>query len=129
VKALGVGPAVGRVFSPEEDDRVYKGHPVVVLSYQYWVARFDSDPGAVGKKILVNSYPMVIVGVSAAGFSGIDPARSPQIRIPIQMKPLMTPGSDQLNNRRNQWVQIFARLKPGYTKFSGQGYLSRHWRT
>ena len=114
-QGLGVGPAVGRVFSPEEDDRVYKGHPVVVLSHQYWVSRFGADPGVVGRKILVNSYPMVIVGVSAAGFSGIDPARSPQIRVPIQMKPLMTPGSDNLGNRRSQWVQVFARQKPGYT--------------
>ena len=36
-QSLGVRPAIGRVFSPEQDDRVYKGHPSVVLSYQYWV--------------------------------------------------------------------------------------------
>jgi predicted permease len=121
--ALGVGPAVGRVFSPEEDDQTYKGHPVVVLSHQYWVARFAADPGVVGRKILVNNYPMTIVGVSAAGFSGIDPVRSPQIRVPIQMKPLMTPGSDQMGNRRNQWVQIFARLRPGTTIRSAEASL------
>lgn len=122
-QALGVGPALGRVFSPEEDDRVYKGHPVVVLSHQYWVGRFGADAGVIGQKILVNNYPMVVVGVSAAGFSGIDPARSPQIRIPIQMKPLMTPSSDNLGSRRNQWVQIFARRKPGYTMQSAQASL------
>ncbi|MGA2260532.1 MAG: ABC transporter permease [Acidobacteriota bacterium] len=122
-QALGVGPAVGRVFSPEEDDRVYQGHPVVVLSHQYWVTRFAADPGVVGKKVLVNNYPMIIVGVSAAGFSGIDPTRSPQIRVPMQMKPLMTPGSDQLGNRRNQWVQIFARLGSGHTMLSAQASL------
>jgi predicted permease len=121
--ALGVGPEVGRVFSPEEDDQVYKGHPVVVLSHQYWVARFAADPGVVGRKILVNNYPMTIVGVSAAGFSGIDPVRSPQIRVPIQMKPLMTPGSDQMGNRRNQWVQIFARLRPGTMMRSAEASL------
>jgi hypothetical protein len=84
-QALGVGAAVGRVFSPEQDDRVYKGHAVVVLSHQYWVARFAADPGVVGRKILVNNYPMTIVGVSAEGFNGVDPAQAPQIRVPIQM--------------------------------------------
>ena len=122
-QALGIGPALGRVFSPEEDDRIYKGHPVVVLSHQYWVGRYGADSGVIGQKILVNNYPMVIVGVSAAGFSGIDPARSPQIRIPIQMKPLMTPASDNLGDRRRQWVQIFARRKPGYTMQSAQASL------
>jgi predicted permease len=122
-QALGIGPAVGRVFTPEEDDRVYKGHPSVVLSYQYWASRFAADPGVVGKKILVNDYPMVIVGVSAAGFAGVDPARSPQLRVPIQMKPIMTAGSDQLASWRNQWAQIFARLKPGYTAASAQASL------
>jgi predicted permease len=114
-QALGVGPAVGRVFSPEEDDRVYKGHPVVVLSHPYWVSRFGADPSVVGKKILVNNYPMEIVGVSAAGFAGIDPAHSPQIRVPIQMRPLMTPAFDDLGNRRSKWIHVFARLRPGYT--------------
>ena len=41
-----------------------------MLSYDYWVSRFARDPGVVGKKILVNNYPMTIVGVSAAGFAG-----------------------------------------------------------
>src|SRR5437588_5470789 len=56
-QALGVKPALGRVLSPEEDDRVYKGHPVVVLSYPYWVTRFAADPKVVGQKMLVNNYP------------------------------------------------------------------------
>jgi predicted permease len=122
-QALGVGAALGRVFSPDADDREYKGHPVVVLSHRYWVTRFAADPGVLGRKILVNNFPMVIVGVSEEGFSGIEPVRSPQIRIPIQMKPLMTPGSDNLGDRRRQWVQIFARRKPGYTMASAEASL------
>src|SRR5215472_8535350 len=78
--ALGVTPAAGRLFSPQEDDRVYKGHPSVVLSYDYWITRFNRDPKVVGKKILVDNYPMVIVGVSSPGFRGLDPGSSPQIR-------------------------------------------------
>ena len=114
---LGVKSAIGRVFNSQEDDQVYQGHPVVVLSYTYWNNRFARDPGVVGKKILVNDFPMTIIGVSAAGFAGLDPARSPQIRVPVQMKEAMLPEWPWLyvDNRRARWVQIFARLKPGYT--------------
>ena len=122
-EALGVKPAAGRVFSPQEDDRVYKGHPSVVLSHAYWANRFNGDPGVIGRKILVNNYPMTVVGVSAPGFTGLDPATSPQIRVPIQMKPLMTPGWDEIGNRRSQWIQLFARMKPGFSAQSAQASL------
>jgi predicted permease len=122
---LGVKPAIGRVFNSQEDDQVYQGHPVVVLGYDYWVSRFARDPGVVGKKILVNNFPMTIVGVSAQGFAGIDPAQSPQIRVPVQMKPMMAPDWTwvHMDDRRTRWVQVFARLKPGYTVESAQAPL------
>ncbi len=122
-QALGVKAAIGRLFTPEEDDRIHKGHPVVVLSYPYWVTRFAADRGVLGKKLLVNDYPMTIVGVSAAGFNGLDPSRSPQIRVPIQMKPILTPGWDALGDRRYQWVQMFARMKPDFTLASAKASL------
>jgi predicted permease len=122
---LGVKAAAGRVLNSREDDQVYQGHPVAVLGYDYWTTRFARDPGVVGKKILVNNYPMTIVGVSEAGFAGIDPTRAPQIRVPIQMKPVMVPdwGWVHMDDRRTRWVQVFARLKPGYTVDSAGGPL------
>src|SRR5512134_2937121 len=122
---LGVKPALGRVFNSQEDDQVYQGHPVVVLSHTYWVNRFAKDPGVIGKKILVNDYPMTLVGVSAEGFAGIDPARSPQIRVPVLMKPVMLPDFTWLgiSDRRARWVQVFGRLKPGFTAESAQAPL------
>jgi predicted permease len=120
--ALGVRPAVGRVFNSQEDDQIYRGHPTVVLSYGYWIKRFARDPSVVGKKIRVNDYPMTIVGVSADGFSGLDPTDSPQIRVPVLMKEIMMPDNGWLHmdDRRARWVQVFARLKPGYTVQSAQ---------
>jgi predicted permease len=114
---LGVVPALGRVFTSQQDDQVYNGHPVVVLSYDYWSRRFARDPNVVGKTIRVNDYPMTIVGVSARDFFGLDPASSPQVRVPIQMKPVMHPDWTwlRMDDRRAKWVQVFARLKPGYT--------------
>ncbi|HYL38175.1 MAG TPA: ABC transporter permease [Bryobacteraceae bacterium] len=122
---LGVKAAAGRVFNSQEDDRVFRGHPVVVLSYDYWTTRFSRDRKVVGKKILVNNYPMTIVGVSAAGFAGLDPALSPQIRVPILMEPMMAPEWTWMDpgSRRTRWVQVFARLKPGYTVQSARAPL------
>ncbi len=122
---LGVEPALGRVFNSREDDQVYMGHPVVVLSYDYWNVRFARNPVVLGKKILVNNSPMEIVGVSAKGFAGLDPAQSPQIRVPVLMKEAMVPdwGWVHLDDRRARWVQVFGRLKPGYTVKSAQAPL------
>lgn len=122
---LGVRSAVGRVFNSREDDQAYMGHPVVVLSYGYWVNRFARDASVVGRKILVNKYPMTIVGVSAEGFAGLDPTRSPQIRVPIQMMRAMLPEWNwvHMDNRRTRWVQMFGRLKPGYTVESARAPL------
>jgi predicted permease len=122
---LGVPAALGRVFNSQEDDRKYQGHPVVVLSYDYWNTRFARDPGVLGKKILVNDSPMEIVGVSAKGFAGLDPAQSPQIRVPVLMKEAMVPdwGWVHMDDRRTRWVQVFGRLKPGYTVESAKAPL------
>jgi predicted permease len=124
---LGVRPALGRVFNSQEDDQVYQGHPVVVLSYDYWTRRFASDAGVIGRTIRVNDYPMTIVGVSAKGFAGLDPAESPQIRIPVLMKETMLPEFAWLHmdDRRSRWVQVFGRLKPGYTVDSAKAPLQR----
>jgi predicted permease len=120
---LGVKPAVGRVFHSTSDDQVYSGHPSIVLSYRFWQERFGGDPKVVGKKVLVNNYPMEIVGVSAAGFSGVDPARSPHIRIPLLMLPVLPTDGESLTSRRTQWIHAFARLAPGFTAESARAAL------
>ena len=122
---LGVKPAVGRVFNSREDDQVYEGHPVVVLSHGYWTSRFARDPRVVGRTIRVNDYPMTIVGVSAEGFAGLDPAQSPQIRVPILMHRILAPEWPwlRIEDRRSRWVQVFGRLKPGYTIESAKAPL------
>jgi predicted permease len=124
-QALGVRPVLGRVFSPEADDRIYKGHPVVVLSYVYWRNRFGADPQMVGRKILVNKFPMEVVGVAAPGFAGLDPSRSRDFWAPVLMSPVMTPDEreNRMADRHAQWLQVLARLKPGYTVASARASL------
>ena len=51
------------------DDGAPGANPAVVLSHHYWVRRFARDPNVLGRKILVNDYPMNVVGVSATNQS------------------------------------------------------------
>ena len=104
-----------RLFLPPPTIRFTRAHPSIVLSYRFWQDRFGADPQVVGKKILVNNYPMEIVGVSAAGFAGVDPAQSPHMRIPLLMLPVLPTDGESLTDRSTQWLQAFARLAPGFT--------------
>src|SRR5690606_34554869 len=60
--ALGVRPSIGRLFTPD-DDRTPGGHPVAVLGYGYWQARFAGDPAIVGRTVTVNGHPLQVIGV------------------------------------------------------------------
>jgi len=111
---LGVGAAMGRVLTPE-DDKTPGGHPVAVLAYDYWQSRFEGDPKIVGQKILVNNFPLTIVGVSAAGFAGLSPGNLPKVRYPMAMREQLNSRFGKLEERRSRWVQVFGRRKPGVT--------------
>ena len=122
-RVLGVGAAIGRVLSVE-DDLLQGGHPVAVLSYEYWQSRFGFDPGVVGRKVLINGYPFTVIGVSQAGFDGTDVGHAPQIRVPMMMRKQLVPlDYAGLNNRRMRWVSTYGRLKPGMSMESAQAGL------
>src|SRR5262249_5736727 len=59
--ALGVRPALGRGFLPDEETG-RNAHPVTVISYQLWKRRFNGDPAIVGKVQLLDGIPHTIVG-------------------------------------------------------------------
>jgi hypothetical protein len=65
---------------------------------------------------MVNGYPLTVIGVSQAGFDGVEPGYAPQIRVPITMYEHLPPGGtfNRLNDRRFRWVEVFGRLKPAF---------------
>ena len=68
---LGVRPAFGRFFTPDED-RLGSGERVVVLSYAFWHNRLHADSGVLGKQLTLNRDRYTVIGVTARDFSGID---------------------------------------------------------
>ncbi len=120
---LGVGAALGRTFN-ENDDGTPSGHPVAVLSYDYWKTRFASDPQVVGKNVIVNGHSMAVVGVAQPGFDGVELGNAAKIFIPIMMEPDLLPQNKEfLKDRRTRWVNAFGRLKPGVTEAQAKAGL------
>ena len=108
---LGVSAALGRLFTAK-DDLYQGGHPVAVLSYDFWQRRFAANPGVLGQKLLINGFPFTVIGISSPAFSGTDPNYAPQIRVPVSMAAKLGRFMD-LNDRRSRWVTVFGRLKRG----------------
>jgi predicted permease len=114
---LGVTPIAGRLFTAD-DDRVPGGHPVAVISDQYWERRFARAPSAIGAQVLIDGTTFTIVGVTPAAFFGLEVGSSPEISVPIMMQPQVMPDTENwLVRPRNtvDWLRLFGRLKPGVT--------------
>ena len=109
---LGVRPAIGRVFS-EEDDRAPGERPIAVLRYGYWASRFGADASVLNQTLMVNGHPFTIVGVAQKGFECEKPGSAPDIFVPITMRKEIQPGWDGFGDRKDYWATLFARLKPG----------------
>ncbi|HET6277617.1 MAG TPA: ABC transporter permease [Candidatus Polarisedimenticolia bacterium] len=109
---LGVRPALGRAFLPEED-ATPGTHPVVVLSHGLWRTRFGGDPGTVGRTIDLNNRPFTVVGIAPEGFQGTEVGLDLDAWVPMMMHELIQAGGDRLKERGNHWLDSVARLKPG----------------
>ncbi|HEV2298353.1 MAG TPA: ABC transporter permease [Candidatus Acidoferrales bacterium] len=113
-QALGVTPAIGRVLTMD-DETVGGANPVAVLSYGYWTRRFGKDPGILNKTLVVNGTSLTVVGVTREGYDGIQIGATPDMFVPITMYEAVYPNQGKLEDRKNHWVQILGRLKPGFT--------------
>ena len=95
---LGVRPALGRFFLPEED-RTPGTHPVVVISHGLWQRRFGADPAVIGKTVSLNAYRYTVVGVAPAEFTGTTRGTVNDVYVPIMMQAQRAETSGVLDNR------------------------------
>ncbi|HUX34682.1 MAG TPA: ABC transporter permease [Gemmatimonadaceae bacterium] len=109
---LQLQPALGRLLTPD-DDRTIGANFVAVLSYAYWQAHLGGNPGVIGKPIVINGQTFTIVGVAPDGFWGTTLGAQPAVFVPISMRTTVNPTFNGFENRRNYWMYVFGRLKPG----------------
>ena len=113
---LGVKPAAGRVFSPDEYGDKEGGYPVAVIGYGLWNRRFHANPAVIGETIRVNRRQLTIAGVAPREFRGTLPGLTFEIWIPVVMGPHLNTMPDwMLRDRQTRNLVGTARLKPGVT--------------
>jgi macrolide transport system ATP-binding/permease protein len=121
--AIGVRPILGRGFEPGEDVG-RNAHPVTVISYQLWKARFNGDPKIIGKTQRLDGVVHTIVGVAPEGFYGTFVGWGMQFWVPASMEEVFEAGGYKLEDRDARWIEAFARLKPGVTVEQAQAEIS-----
>jgi hypothetical protein len=105
---LGVQPALGRMFRPEEDRPSAEG--VVLLSDGFWRRRFGADPSIVGASISLNARPVTVIGVLPASYRHVEinPERPADVFTLFGFDPVSA-------NRGGHFIRAVARLKDGVT--------------
>jgi predicted permease len=124
---LGARIESGRGFALDDE----KNHaPLAILSYDYWTRRFARDPTILGRTLYVKGVPLTIVGVTAHGFKGIEPATSTDFWIPLQNRPELnawgTASEDETLYGSPKWwcLRLMARLRPGVSPQQAQQALA-----
>jgi macrolide transport system ATP-binding/permease protein len=119
---LGVRPALGRSFLPE-DGMAPNTHPVVVLNYRTWLRRFDGDPAILDSSIMINGRTFAVVGVAPPEFTGTESLFTPEFWIPSMMQEWIEGYNGFTSRGDGQWL-AFGRLKPGVTQQQAQAQLN-----
>ena len=123
--AMGVEPAIGRAFRPEED-QVPGRDAAVVMSYDTWQQLFAADPSILGKKLWLGGIEFTVVGVAPSAFTGMSGLVHPAFYVPITMWPRFGRDGavDPLHARDDRSLTVKARLKPGVSLAQAQREVS-----
>jgi putative ABC transport system permease protein len=114
---LGVSPALGRSFAPEEER--FGSHHVVLLGYELWQRRYGADPHIVGRAVILGGEPYTVVGVMPQGMPFFDNQPRVDLWTPLSFAP-----GDNMDSRNNYFVYIVGRLKSGVTNEQAQAEVS-----
>jgi putative ABC transport system permease protein len=114
MQLLGVQPALGRLFTQEEDQEG-RGK-VVILSYEFWRNRFGGEANTLQQTIILNDQPYTVVGVMPAGFAF--PGTRTQVWVPVAF------NAAERKTRDTNFIEVVARLKPGVSIEQAQANMN-----
>jgi predicted permease len=119
---LGIKPLKGRLLS-EADDRVRSGHPVVVLSYGFWVERFGMRPEIVGQDVRIGGHPFTVIGIAEKRFNGLEVGGAVDLFVPAMMLPEVVTYRRALDERTSYIFNVYGRLGRGVGREQAEAQL------
>ncbi len=115
-RLLGVSPLQGRLFTDAETEVATK-EPSAVISEAAWRTRFGSRPDMLGRTLVLNGQPFVVVGIMRPGF--VTPFGTPDVMLPLGYYP----NRGDLETRGRGGVAVFGKMKPGISVAMAQSDL------
>jgi putative ABC transport system permease protein len=115
---LGVSPAHGRAFLPEEDRP--GANKVIIASDELWHSRFGGDPHFLGSSVTLDNEKYTVVGILPPGF------RSPSqfnMAIPLLYYIPAAYPADLLGKHGDHGINVLGRLKPGVSLAAARAEL------
>src|SRR5487761_495336 len=116
-QALGIRPFLGRLISPADDRTGCSGG--VDLSYSFWQRRYGGAASVIGKTLTLEGHPFPILGVTPPSFYGVSVGDSFDVAVPVCAEPIIRTAEysriTSAGARRDWWLSMFGRLKPGWT--------------
>jgi predicted permease len=113
IPLLGTQPLLGRVFTPLDEREGAPG--TVLLSHQLWQTQFAGDRGVLGRKVILDNRPHVVIGVMPAYFHF--PSAEVGLWIPKQF------AAQEFQDRDDNYLEVVARLKPGVSRKQAQAEM------
>jgi len=125
--ALSVPALFGRTLT-SDDATSNSGTPPAILSYGFWRRRFNGDPAAVGRTLVLHGHPFVIVGVMPRGFNGTSVDTAPDVRVPLHTFQALW-AEPEAYNVEAATLDLGGRLKSGVARAQAQGETLSIWRS
>ena len=124
-RVMGIEPALGRAFGPEED-LVPGRDAVVVLGHALWEQQFSSDPSVLGRRVEIDGHPFTVIGVAPAEFTGLNGLLRTDFFVPLMMSPqlLTDPKAASLEARDARNLTLKGRLAPGVSQAVAQAEVA-----
>ncbi len=120
---LGLDAIIGRTFE-EMGPNSPPAAAQAVISYGLWTREFASDPAVIGRTLVVEGKPFIIMGVLPSRFFGLTAGHAVDIYLPLVAEPYIRGSESAFRNPIRYWLQVFGRLREGISVEHAQERLA-----